>query len=170
MDFVLPQFKCGYCEAAFVREDSRNRHQKACEKNPESKRPEKRKRAKRGTRVNKLSLSAQPPVPTEGMSSYLQLTEEDAPHLPRLDPESPQVFRWELFCRYPGCGITTRYGQPSALRIHYKVKHNLEFEVFRTSMGPVAREQHEACKTWLAQYAQLGQENVGPAPPMPITP
>ncbi|OQD66487.1 hypothetical protein PENPOL_c004G07362 [Penicillium polonicum] len=134
-------------------------------KNPDAQRQEKRKPVRRGTRVNKYSLSAQPPVPPNGLKTYLQLTEADAPNLPRLDLESPRIFRGELYCRYPGCSVTTRYGQPCALLDHYKIKHDLELKAFKTSIGPVGRKQHGDCKVWLAQYAQLGQENVGPAPP-----
>ncbi|KAJ5954884.1 hypothetical protein N7501_009163 [Penicillium viridicatum] len=136
-------------------------------KNPDAQQQEKRKRVRRGARVNKYTLSAQPPVPPNGLKTYLQLTEADAPNLPRLDLESPRISRGELYCRYPGCSVTTRYGQPCALQDHYKIKHDLGFKAFKTSIGPVGRGQHEACMVWLAQYAQLGQENVGPAPPLP---
>ncbi|KAJ5528790.1 hypothetical protein N7527_002183 [Penicillium freii] len=94
-------------------------------------------RGRRGTRVNKYSLSAQPPVPSNGLRTYLQLTEDDAPQLPRLDLESPRIFRGELYCRYSGCSVTTRYGQPCGLQGHYKIKHDLEFKALKTSIRPV---------------------------------
>ncbi|KAJ5694631.1 hypothetical protein N7536_005043 [Penicillium majusculum] len=165
--FALLEYKCTYCEAVFTREDSRNRHHKLCKKNPDAKRLERKKNVKRGTRVDSYSFITQPPVPSNGLGTYLQLTELDAPQLPRLDPESPTVVRGEIYCRYPGCSVTARHRHPSALREHYKIKHDIEFEAFKTSIGPVGRKQHEAYKSWLAQYAQLGQENVGPAPPRP---
>ncbi|OQD66708.1 hypothetical protein PENPOL_c004G00738 [Penicillium polonicum] len=54
---------------------------------------------------------------------------------------------FEIYCRYPGCSISTRYGQPCALLDHYQIKHDLELKAFKTSIGPVGRKQHEACKT-----------------------
>ncbi|OQD60710.1 hypothetical protein PENPOL_c021G00966 [Penicillium polonicum] len=75
---------------------------------------------------------------SNGPRTYLQLTEDDAPQLPRLDLERPRIFRGELYCRYPGCSVTTRYGQPCALQGHYKIKHDLEFKALKTSIGPVS--------------------------------
>ncbi|KUM57649.1 hypothetical protein ACN42_g9528 [Penicillium freii] len=72
--------------------------EKGCEKNPDAQQQEKRKPVRRGTRVNKYSLSAQPPVPPNGLKTYLQLTEADAPNLPRLDLRvSPDFQRGALF-------------------------------------------------------------------------
>ncbi|KGO37442.1 Zinc finger, C2H2 [Penicillium expansum] len=140
--FAPPEFKCTYCESTFTREDSRSKHEKGCRENPDSKPRVRKKNVKRGTRVNNFSLGAQPPV--TGLKKYLQLTELGAPQLPRLDLNSPIIFRGELYCRYPGCCVTTHHRQPVGLWAHYKIKHGIEYTKFKTAIGKIGREQHEA--------------------------
>ncbi|KAJ5499987.1 hypothetical protein N7453_009038 [Penicillium expansum] len=137
-----PEFKCTYCESTFTREDSRSKYEKGCRENPDSKPRVRKKNVKRGTRINNFSLGAQPPV--TGLKKYLQLTELGAPQLPRLDLNSPIIFRGELYCRYPGCCVTTRHRQPVGLWAHYKIKHGIEYTKFKTAIGKIGREQHEA--------------------------
>ena len=129
--FTLPKFKCVCCGIVFT--DTRNRHHKLCKNNPDGQQRKRKKNVKRGTRVNKNSLNIQPPVPNNRLKTYLQLAKRDGPQLPRLDPESPAVFRGELYCRYPGCSVTTRHKQPSAVLGHYSIKHDRVFKAFKTS-------------------------------------
>ncbi|KAJ6138214.1 hypothetical protein N7471_004700 [Penicillium samsonianum] len=166
-DFIKPEFKCPHCGGTFTRLDGLTRHKRGCKKNPQAERKERKKNARRGTRVNPNRLNVQPKGSDNSMKSYLTLTEEDAPLLPRLELSSPVVFRGELHCRYPGCRVTTRYHMPSALRLHYKAIHNFEYPGFKTTIGEEGRIQHEAGTAWLARCVQLGQENAGPAPPAP---
>ena len=94
---VKPTFQCAHCNGAFSRLDSLNRHKRLCKMNPQAERKERKKNVRKGTRENPNTLSAQPPGSDNSLKNYLHLTELDAPLLPRLDLNSPLIFRGELY-------------------------------------------------------------------------
>jgi hypothetical protein len=45
----------------------------------------------------------------------------------------------------------------------------MNYQPFNTNIRELDRNAHQACLTWLARYAQLGQENPPPDPTLQLT-
>lgn len=86
--------------------------------------------------------------------------------LPRVDPDSPVVYRGELYCRFPGCTVETRYDKTFRLRRHYGINHKIEFGQGR--LAESAQKEPDEGLIWLARYVAFGEETAGEAPPKPI--
>lgn len=145
-------------------------HVEVCPDNPDARPRKKAKPAPRGSvqKTQSNAMEMQLPGSDNGLKPYLLLDANDAKTLPRLDPESPVVYRGELYCRHPGCTAVHRYATAAKLRRHYKDSHELLYNVFRTGvLSPHAQLQHDRGLEWLARCVALGEETAGEPPPRP---
>ncbi|KAJ5332420.1 hypothetical protein MYU51_019253 [Penicillium brevicompactum] len=180
---------CPGCNECFKRKDYRDRHSKKCRMNSDADgsllgdsssastdsnlSQQKRKRAKRGTRLRVPLPEDQPQGSDNGLLTYRQLQSEHAINLPRLkvdleercNSEVDLIYKGELFCRYPGCQSVVRYSEPTKLRVHYGRVHQFTYQ--QSSYGklnPVDQEMQEGGLAWLAKCCQLGMGSAGQKP------
>lgn len=102
-----------------------------------------------------------------GIPHYLRVEAPDRVMLPRIDVETPIIYRGERFCRYPGCTDTSLFLHSSNLRTHYRRNHDFTRYTFSTSVSPAHEEVHDAGKRWLAKaffYQKNGWEFTDQAP------
>jgi hypothetical protein len=57
-----------------------------------------KKYARKGTVFNPCSVEAQPARSDNSLKGYLDLNDQDAKGLPRLDLEAPVIYRGEHYC------------------------------------------------------------------------
>ncbi|KAJ5758661.1 hypothetical protein N7520_005817 [Penicillium odoratum] len=106
-DGKAPVVECEWCKKPFSRPDALEAHRKVCKAIPEYTPPAKKpKRAPRGAlKELREASNRQPGGSDNGAKLYHQLNAADALRLPRVDAESPVIYRGEVLYRFEGFDI-----------------------------------------------------------------
>ncbi|OOQ81528.1 hypothetical protein PEBR_42686 [Penicillium brasilianum] len=165
------QFRCSHCNQAFTRKDTRDRHQnKTCLKRPgqdESLPAAKRPKAARGSLPTKILKGM--PRNSDGSTDYYGLNAEQIQAMSRLEfdpdvlsslPMSHEkcdvIYKGELYYRWPGCKIVTKYASTSKLRVHYANSHCYEFPGFISrTLDKRSQQKHIEGFLWLTKAAYM---------------
>ncbi|KAL2825596.1 hypothetical protein BDW59DRAFT_161556 [Aspergillus cavernicola] len=156
-----PAPACQFCAMVFKRKDHRDRHEKeTCKRRPGFVALPPKRHAPRGSKSKSAKRARVAVGSDNSYPAYFQI-EKNTLNFPRVDSDVPKeqrlVYKWEVFCRFPGCCWKTKFSDDSKLRTHYENAHSWDYLAKDPGEGVKAKREYEAAGAdYLARCAHYG--------------